>query len=155
MRKEENIMKTIQNLLLICIIIAVPVLSSADDNRNRKDGYWWREYDGPTRAAYVVGFYAGMELGYSFSYWKFVTTENIKTDQCMSKMADSYNEYHLRYFKSVTTGQLVDGLDSFYADYRNRRILIVNAVYLVVNAVAGTPQEVMDAATEDLRRKAR
>jgi hypothetical protein len=79
----------------------------------------------------------------------------IKTDQCMSKMADSYNEYHLRYFKGVTTGQLVDGLDSFYADYRNRRILIVNAVYLVVNSFAGTPQEVMDAATEDLRRKAR
>ena len=49
------------------------------------------------------------------------------------------DEYSTKYLSHVTTGQLVAGLDAFYADLQNRRIRVENAVRLVANQIAGTP----------------
>ena len=50
--------------------------------------------------------------------------------------------------------QLVDGLDSFYKDYRNRTIKVHDAVWLVVNEIAGTPQQTMGKLIESYRQNA-
>jgi hypothetical protein len=54
----------------------------------------------------------------------------------------------------VTGGQLVDGLDSFYGDFRNRRILVYSAVWLVLNEIAGTPQDELDKMIQSWRKNA-
>lgn len=48
----------------------------------------------------------------------------------------------------------MDGLDSFYKDYRNRTIKVHDAVWLVVNEIAGTPQQTMGKLIESYRQNA-
>jgi len=47
---------------------------------------------------------------------------------------------------------VVDGLDNFYGDYRNRKILVQDAVWLVLNNVAGTPN--VEQMIQNWRRSA-
>jgi hypothetical protein len=141
----------VQSLLLICLVIILPALPVAEENR--RDGNWWREQDRPTRSAYIIGFFDGMDLGYNFSYWSFVKDKEMNA--CMGKVVQSYGDYSSKYFKNVTNVQLVDGLDSFYTDFRNRSIRVADAVWLVVNGIAGTPQERLDSMIENWRRNTR
>lgn len=142
-------MKRYVIFLLICVLFA-PVLSNAEETRG--DGNWWIKVNNNARGKFMSGFSFGMGLGYNFSYWGF--NRDTKTANCVAKVMDSYNEHFSKYFKNVTTDQLVDGLDSFYADYRNRRIMVTGAVWLVVNGIAGTPQEELDKMIENFRRNA-
>ncbi|MGH9822017.1 MAG: hypothetical protein ACREDR_01990 [Blastocatellia bacterium] len=54
----------------------------------------------------------------------------------------------------VTAGQVREGLDRFYKDYRNRRILVQNAIWLVLNSIAGKPQADWDKMVENYRKNA-
>jgi hypothetical protein len=40
---------------------------------------------------------------------------------------------------NITNGQVVEGVDKFYSDFRNRRIRVKNAVWIVLNQIAGRP----------------
>jgi len=102
------------------------------------------------QANYMVGFFDGMELGHEFSYWSFVNDK--KAGDALKRVSNSYDEYLAKYFKNVTNGQIVDGLDSFYADFRNRSISVNNAAWLVVNQISGTPKEQIEAMIENWRR---
>jgi hypothetical protein len=64
----------------------------------------------------------------------------------------SYLEYDSKYFTHVTNGQLVDGVNQFSSDYRNRGIRIYAAVWLVVQGIAGTSQAEMEKITESWRQ---
>jgi len=144
-----------EHKLLVSLIITFFMFGSfntliAEDNR--RDGNWWRDQDRLTRSVYIIGFFDGMDLGKNFSYWKFANKKEMNS--CIGKVAESYNEYSAKYFKNVTNTQLVDGLDSFYADFRNRNIQVADAVWLVVNSIAGTPQEKLDSMIENWRRNA-
>jgi hypothetical protein len=100
-----------------------------------------------SKANYAVGFFDGMDLGSRFSYWSFVHEDG----KCMGKAIDSYNSMSDKFLNNVTAGQLADGLDNFYADYRNRRIRVADAVWLVANGIAGTPQKELDKMIESWR----
>jgi hypothetical protein len=134
-------------LVVICLVGILPALSVAEENRI--DGNWWRDQDRLTRSGYITGFLDGMDLGGNFSYWKFVKDDKMNT--CMGKVLESYADYRSKYFEKVTNGQLADGLDSFYANGQNRRILLTDAVWLVVNVIAGTPQDKIDSMLKTWR----
>jgi hypothetical protein len=48
----------------------------------------------------------------------------------------------------------VEGLDIFYSDYRNKKIRINDAVWLIVNSITGKSQEEMDVMIENYRENA-
>ena len=100
----------------------------------------------------MIGFYDGMELGHNFSYWNFIHTKGKET--CVNDTADSFKFFKDKYGQNVTNIQLADGLNTFYSDYRNRAILIHNAVWLVLNSIAGTPQAELDKMIESFRKAA-
>jgi hypothetical protein len=89
-----------------------------------------------------------MTVGNNFSYWGM---SDIKST-CASLAIDSYNKMEKQYLANVTNGQLVDGLDEFYKDYRNRTIRINGAVWLVLQGIAGTPKEKIEMMTESWRK---
>ena len=138
------------SLVFSLFVIGLPLISIAEDGR--RDGNWWHDQDRLTRAAYIIGFFDGMDLGHNFSYWKLLKEK--EKDSCIGEIAESYREHSAKYFNNITNVQLMDGLDSFYADFRNRRIRVANAVWLVVNSIAGTPQEKLDSMVESWRRNA-
>jgi hypothetical protein len=142
--------KLLASLVITFLVMVLPVGLMAEDNR--RDGNWWLSQDRVTRSAYITGFFDGMDLGNAFSYWEFVNKKEMAP--CMQQVFKSYGEYNDKYFKNVTNLQLVDGLDTFYADFRNRSILVHGAVWLVVNSIAGTPQKELDSLIDNWRRNA-
>ena len=93
-----------------------------------------------------------MQLGHNLSYWNLIGDK--QAGDALSRVAKSYSELSQRYFRNVTVGQLVDGLDVFYSDFRNRTIRVHDAIWLVVNQIAGTPQEELEKMVENWRRSA-
>jgi hypothetical protein len=130
-------------------ILAVFVSTLLADER--RDGNWWRRQDALGKLDYVTGFFDGMQLGHRFSYWKNLGAFD-KT--CATKAVESYGALSDAYVKHLTVGQVSDGLNQFYSDYRNRTILIHDAVWLVLNGIAGTPEQEMKEMIESYRRAA-
>ena len=131
------------------LLLSFNIYSQTND---RRDGNWWNNLDANTKYYFVTGFFDGMDLGNNFSYWG-ITNSNTECN-CISKTIESYNYYADKYFKNVTNVQLVDGLNDFFSDYRNRRIRISSAVWLVTNSIVGTPKEELDKMIESWRKNA-
>jgi hypothetical protein len=135
-------------LLFLCV--------AACAENNRRDGNWWNQESAGEKHSYATGFFDGMSLGHEFSYWGMV--DNTKDDNhqspCLEKAHDSYSDFGKKFFSNITNSQLADGLDVFYKDYRNRSIRVSDAVWVVVNSIAGTTQEKIDQLTENLRKNA-
>jgi hypothetical protein len=117
----------------------------------RRDGNWWVDEDRASKLNYVTGFFDGMDLGNRFSYWGL---EDDPKSVTAAKVIGSYSSYSKKYLSEVTNGQLVDGLDKLYSDYRNRRIDVMGAVWLVVNGIAGKPEAEMQKLIENWRKNA-
>lgn len=143
-----------QPKVALALTLLVSVWVHAQSN-HRRDGNWWNGETQGEKFDHMVGFFDGMELGHKFSYWKMAKPKSDENpDPCLSKTIESYGEYSTNFFKNVTNQQLADGLDSFYKDYRNRSILIHDAVWVVVRTIAGTPQQEIDKLIENLRKNA-
>ena len=141
--------------LLIVIVVALLgtfVHSLSSIASDQRDGNWWRQQHYETKLTYIVGFFDGMELGKNFSYWNF--TNDADKKECLEAVSNSFKEYSRKYFSNVSNIQLVDGLNTFYEDFRNRRILLQNAVWLVVNEISGTPEIEMKHMIENWRKNA-
>ncbi len=131
-------------IIIVLALLAFPSLSTAD---TRYDGNFWRNTVGAAggKYAFVSGFYSGVFLGRDFS------TRGVGVDlPCFGKAWDSFAEYE-KYMHGVTAGQTSDGLDSFYSDYRNRKIRMTDAVWVVLKSISGTPQAEIDKLTEKYR----
>jgi len=135
--------------LTTVILIFSSLAWSAD---YRFDGNWWIDQKMNEKDFYLIGLFDGMDLGHRFSCWKFLSNKTKADQSCFAKVRDSFKEYNQEYFSNVTIGQLSDGLDSFYVDYKNRRILVWRAVWIVVNGIAGTPEEELNKLIEAWRR---
>lgn len=142
-------MINLQKLVATVLLVVACGLSDAQES-SRRDGNWWRGEQRISKSTYVVGFFDGMELGRNFSYWKFAN--NKLAANSVALVNESYAEYVDKYFKNVSNVQLVDGLDVFYADFRNRSILVHNAVWIVTHQISGLPQERVDEMIENWRK---
>ena len=88
-----------------------------------------------------------MALGKHFSYWEY-----IEDGEAAQRTNASFRNYWDKFVAGTNTAQVVDGLDNFYGDYRNRKILVQDAVWLVLNNVAGTPN--VEQMIQNWRRSA-
>jgi hypothetical protein len=128
-------------------------LCGARAEGERRDGNWWRELTVSQRSNYMTGFFDGMDLGNNFSFWGMPET-NGKLDPSVAGAGKSYSTMIDKYMKDVTNGQVADGVTKFYEDYRNRKIIISNAVWLVLNSIAGKSDDEMEKMTQNFRKYA-
>ena len=147
MQQETAVHQVVKTITVLLLSI---LLASANAQSTRRDGNWWRGTDQSARVAYMVGFFDGMLLGNNFSYWKFIN--DTRSSDCSRKVNESFSEFSDKFFRNITDVQVVDGLNAFYTDYRNRSVIVNNAVWLVVNEISGTPREVLDPMIENWRR---
>lgn len=139
--------------LPMCILLALCSSSQClSQTSDRRDGNWWISQSRGDKLEYTVGFFDGMVLGHNFSYWAFMDSKN--KESCLNDVSDSYSTYSNKFLSDVTNYQLVDGLDSLYSDYRNRRIMVFDGVWLVLNGIAGTPQAELNKMIENWRKNA-
>jgi hypothetical protein len=157
-------MKWTPSIMLLGLTLIGP--ACADE---RHDGNWWHTLelknvaDSDVRApmvrivklTYITGFADGMDLGHLFTVLGSPKDKASEREQAHDAGGRSYQYHQERHhIATITTEQLADGLDSFYADYRNRSILICNAIFVVSLKIAGDPDKEADTITENLRQSA-
>ena len=140
--------RMMRSVALFTIVLTMTTFGVCADEP-RRDGNWWTDQSQCMKTAYVVGFFDGMELGNKFSYWGLTADQG---ETCNYFIVKSFNDHYSKFFSDITSGQLADGLDNFYSDYRNRRIKVADAIWLVTNSIVGTPHEELDKMIESWRR---
>src|SRR5262249_18562998 len=125
--------------------------ASRNQVNSRRDGNWWQLQNRSSKLDYATGFLDGMDLGHNFSFWAI---KNDPKMEATSKVAETYTYLLNKYVANVTNFQMVDGLDKFYEDFRNRRIEVSAGVWLVLNEISGKSEPEMQKMIENWRKSA-
>ena len=144
--------------LAIILVVAFAITpSAAKADITDIDGHQWKEMSGLSKNSFLIGFISGSD---------FVAYDNIDqmSEDMPSEVADvimeagqrkaiKFRNDRLRKYRilNIKVGQLSEGLDKFYSDYRNYRIKIQQAIYIVVREIRGASPEEISAITEKLR----
>jgi hypothetical protein len=110
----------------------------------RHDGTWWNRQSAGFRLLYILGFMDGMDLGSRFS-----APDQPEVKRAPDPGLDARRTYKSRtehYFANLTVGQISDGLDAFYRDYRNRSINLADGFEIVLRSIKGEDVEALTRA---------
>ena len=124
-----------------------PQPSDGPPNGNR-----WITLDEDSKYAYIVGFIEGMFQGHCFTTWGLPGTQ--ENDPAYENATKSYDDHWKQFVSKTTYQQFFEGLNTFYADYRNRKIEIRNGMWIVMNEISGGSEEAMKRMIEAWRQKA-
>lgn len=143
-RKGERQMNLRQMLLVVMVLLGTVLSGNAENVKH--DGDWWRSQKQFAKYHYAAGLFDGTTVGFNFLEFGMSAEIFFKTGGPNSYKTTSQKHFH------ITGGQLVDGLDRFYSDYRNRSIAITNAVTVVVYSVTGMPKGALNKMIEQYRK---
>ena len=157
-------MKTKPTLFSV-IVFVIMVLTSF--NAFGGDGNWWRslndlhcqgvpEVPKVLKVFYIDGFRRGMDAGSLYSLGPIDKRELKKLqgkelEYGEAALRNYFSNYN-RYFLNTSIIQIVDGLDVFYEDFKNRKIFVSEAINFVVLQIAGVPSDEMEKMIEEARR---
>jgi hypothetical protein len=137
------------------VVIAGPLAKGA------QDGVWWNQLTANQKIVYVVGFFDGQAYAEKlFDGAVLIAQADPKTKLWSPERAKILVEAEdmalkmLKHdFGRLTLGQMTDGLDKIYTDYRNARIVVKEAIIVVVRSVDGEMSD--EDITKLLERKRR
>jgi hypothetical protein len=112
----------LQNALRLVGILFL-MLAPSGQAQSDWDGQFWTTKNKDLKLVYIMGFIDGRNEGANQAAGALGTTI---LDPRVAKLASN-----------ITAGQVLDGLDDFYKDYRNARILVRHAIEYVVMEAGG------------------
>lgn len=137
----------------LILLVAVLILTSSNvaTAQSQRNGNWWLSIAYSYRGAYITGLFDGKNVAETF------IVNSLKND---GKQINAIDVSMVcgkldGVFGNVTSGQLADGLSSFYSDYRNRKILVEDAIPVVIGEIDGVSEKILKESTENLRRNAK
>jgi hypothetical protein len=132
------------------VVVGLIACAGLVRGEERHDGYFWLKLSGDQKVFWVGGFYDGVLIqkaqGIGGCSNEIATTSG--SDIC-GKLGSYLDVYDAP--QSATYGQIVDGVDHFYRDYRNKSIPLYSAVLYVNQELNGTPQSVIDERIRQFR----
>jgi hypothetical protein len=141
---------------VVIILIVSPIIGTEKSPSN--DGYCWTQYDylGEISSTWFkIGYLNGRYEGYdrlSNELYAIATLLSPGENPCaraLMTIVDSWVDYYS--LGGITWGQMIDGLDEFYSDWRNRQIEISDALYAVKLELTGASATDVDRAKRLLR----
>jgi hypothetical protein len=149
--QERNKMKRLA--ITLALLCACAGLARGQNHAPRPDGNWWLSLDHGLADDGVRidrSGAEGLKLGYIMGIIEG-TDRTCKTiDPTWARAASSAShpcmKYALRLLTNpgVSCGQMEDGLNEFYQDYRNRSVLISSALVYVLLELQGASPETLD-----------
>lgn len=104
-----------------------PRQAAAGASSDAHDGHWWSRKTSPYKEGFMAGYHAGL------------------VNQSGGRPTS---------LKGISTSQLIDGVDKFYKDFRNQKIVIDDVLTYVVEEIQGVPDEKLAAQLLKLRQAA-
>ena len=132
-----------KTIFCVCLIM---LLARCGYGAERKDlnGNDWQEWNRMTKATYILGFTNGSIYLVSHNLVDIILLEANKKRQFSieetNKITKSIKQ---RYYSSynISVGQIVEGIDILYKDFKNKGIRISDAIYVVKRQIEGTSPE--------------
>jgi len=146
-------------ILLFCILLMVAIASPCFSEEAGIDGATWESWSESMKLGWVVGFMAGINQASMETYIFLVDFANTVRVKLAGKVkgiveiADKTNELFVEKISlfKLNYSQLVIGLDKFYQDDQNKKILVKEAIYIVKLELMGAPQEFIEQQIKILR----
>jgi hypothetical protein len=149
-------LKTIRRVVISCLLLWSATTCCAQSKEQDLDGSWWNRLDRSFKLGYVSGFAQGHEraamahITACMGIWMFgEPVKTAYTREQWQKLCFPTSD-----FDGVRMGQFLDGVDSFYRDYRNQKIDISSAMEYVRDEIKGKPQAELDDSLSKLRKVA-
>jgi hypothetical protein len=144
-------------LLVFVTLVALMVPDAPLADKTELDGYRWEKFDASFKLGWVSGYAQAMDLAGTIQmstcasnlplYAKeFPNTDPkaILQEMCLSNTQFDYD--------NVPMGQFVDGMNTFYADYRNKQLQASWAIQYTRDSIKGKPAQELDAEVTLWRR---
>lgn len=124
-------------------------LAAQSYGAERRGGDWWSGLTEYQKQIFVIGFFDGQLYAERiFDGAMLLSEADPKTRQfspnrarILGQAEDIAIKAIKHDFNNVNAGRLVQGLDKIYADYKNTRIQVVDAMVVVVRSMDGTSDE--------------
>lgn len=132
-------------------------------------GTVWSTMSRLQKHSYVTGYLQG-KIDTEIEIASNLTDELLRSTviglpkKCDSKCMDTISEFaeseskmiirNKKKFGNADVEQVVDGLDKFYADYRNRNILPADLIEIVIDGINGVSDESIEKRLEFFRKAA-
>ena len=120
----------------IFILTAILILFSgyvyAEDPQ---DGVWWNNLDMGQKKIYIVGVSDGIRSGAIV-----LSLQKNDDKKCEALVKCSYKSFANTYIAKITTTQVSNGLDLFYANYDNVNITVEKAFLIVLKTLHNDPE---------------
>lgn len=143
--------RVIQLGLLPAVLLSLSLSVATQTPQQPRDGKWWQGLEQSEKYLHVIGMIDGARLGQ-----EFVLAEMSKGKNGIKGFSDAFDAYEkaeAKYLGKLTSGEIAQGLDAFYADYKNRRIWIHDATFVVLMGISGVPQAQIEKRVEAMRRE--
>ena len=174
-------MKKIFLIILIIAIYNVPCLLNAEMDIGKYDGNEWQMWDSTKKYHYISGVIGGVayiiennfsannilpekdydaKKAFLLRYPEFDKSKAKKKTIYTRKEVDMVLEYDRLSRNStllnhaitgITNGQIVEGLNQLYSDFKNRQINLREAIYVVKKQIKGASDEEIQTILEWLR----
>ena len=165
-------------LTTILFLLLYPLAAIAEkQDLDSFDGTDWVEWPSIQKHAFISGYIAGSS--YVVQYTQQNTEENYDSEKAsniyvsyllpdqkkpknsfsrkeidlmLNNIKDDFNSglYSCTIY-GITNGQIVEGLNSFYTDFKNKQIKLMDAVYVVKKQIKGSSTEEIEAVLQYLR----
>jgi len=157
-------MQKFNRVSLIVILLSLVTLLFACNGWGEKhpDGYWWNKQSEDVKFFYVYGFVAGTNDTLAYlallrdeKYRELVSSGILK--DCPEKYIEAIISFVVKaqLFEPFSMTEILDGMDEFYKDFRNRRIAIDDAITVVRMQLKEEPSIIIEKLMEYLREKSR
>jgi hypothetical protein len=117
-----------------------------DQPTTRTNGNWWNDLNALAKYGYIVGYADGSSKADATWASGLCKTQVPAKYMAAVQNGNDYSEF--------TIGQLVEGVNQFYKDFRNTKILTRDAMMVVRQQISGVPQKEIDEGLEFLRQLA-
>ena len=147
-------MMTNRRTVLTALIILFSVTYAFADEV-KYDGDFWRQRNRATKELIVYAVFWGSEAGQNRVFAEVVLNRGGKSIEVECANAVSYVLKTLEDERiAIHTGQVVDNMDKFYSDPKNKSLRLKWAFLVAMEQVTGRPDEEIRQLIEEIRKKA-
>jgi len=138
-------------LIIFAVLFLRTALTAAEQIKGLRedDGNDWRTFkENRWDAAYLVGFLSAEELILSDILFHEVLGNKDLSSETLKIFGGILKRFDL---SEISIGQIVDGLNKFYEDFSNRKIKIVDAIYIVKMQIKGENPDLINTQIRYLK----
>lgn len=134
---------------ILAAILIMVASAGAQEAQPAQNAYWWNQLSRPEKTMFVIGYITSM--GDASVYVKMACQDGrgitIHPDKAATIIAICDETQQLKQvdYRKIAAGQIADGIDTFYKDFRNKSIYIGAAAEYVRDELKGATKTELES----------